>query len=596
MRQFFITVAGVLTALLIAVFAVPFILVAMLASAVGPTEEPLPERIILTLDLSEPIVQQPRELFASFAGNSGALTLANLHSGLKEAAADDAVSALYIRGGVGVLGAVRAGEILEALTAFKAAGKPIYGFAQDISPSALSDYQVLAQAEKIWMQPTGSFMPAGLSARLTYAREAMDEIGVTADVVAFREYKGAFDTFTETGMSEAQREANQTLVDSIYKSLAAGIVEGRAAVRGFTASDLDAALAAAPFGARKALESGLVDQLAYEREITDMLLTGDDEDALFVALADYATEKAADADKGGQVIAVIYGNGAIVPGETVPPGPFGGDPMIGADTMATAISDAAEDEDVKAILLRINSPGGSASASDQVWDAIRAAQAKNIPVIASMGSVAASGGYYIPAGADLIIAHPATITGSIGVIGGKFSVGGLMEKIGVNVDSVSTHANADMWASDTRFSDAQRARFTAWLETAYEDFKGKVAAGRDLTPEATEALAKGRVWTGTDAKERGLVDRLGGFGTALAAARELAEIKADADIELRPFPRPRTFREQIFGFALNAEATVETLALMSAISEHPEVSALVHELGDKRDAGVQQRARVPVVQ
>ena len=587
MRQFFITIAGVLTALLIAVFVIPVILVAMIASSVTPQQDPLPDNRVVMIDLAEPVYQEPVQNFFAFADGYNFLTLASLHDGLKRAADDDSVDALYIRGGQGFVGSAMANEIIEALAPFKASGKPIYGFAQDIVPEGLGDYQVLAQADTIWMQPTGSFMPAGLSARLTYAKDALDQIGVTAEKVAFSEYKGAMDTFTDTQMSEPQREANQRLVDVIYASIASSIADDR----GFDVATLDDALAAAPFGARAAVEARLIDKLAYEREVSDTILEDASTDADFVLLADYA---AAEVEAGsGPVIAVVYGNGAIVPGESQPVSPFGGEPMIGSDTMANAILDAADDLTVRAIVLRIDSPGGSASASDQVWDAIRAAQAKGKPVIASMGSVAASGGYYIPAGADMIVAHPTTVTGSIGVIGAKFSVGGLFDKIGVNVDAVSTNDNADIWAMDTRFNDAQKARFTAWLATAYEDFKDRVAGGRDLTAVETEEIARGRVWTGFDAKDKGLVDRLGGFGTTVAAARELAEIDADADIQLRTFPEPRTLQEELFGFALNAESAARTLAMMSALADHPEVRALVRELAADGDARMQTRARVP---
>lgn len=588
MRQFFITIAGVLTALLIAVFLVPIILAGIFASAVSPEQEPLPTDMVLTLDLREPIYQQPVPTFFAFADDAAVLTLPTLHAGLARAAEDDNVKGLYIRGGDGFVSPAMANEITEALEAFKASGKPIHAFAQDIVPEALADYQVLSLADKIWMQPTGSFMPAGLSARLTYARDALDEIGVSTDKVAFSEYKGALDTFTDTQMSAPQREANQRLVDTIYQSMGSQIAENR----GFEMSVLGEALEKAPFGAPTAVSTGLVDALAYEREVADSILADETDETDFVAVAAYAADTQTN-DGAENVIAVIYGEGAIVPGESQPVSPFGGEPMIGSDTMANAILDAADDEDVKAIVVRISSPGGSASASDQVWDAIRAAQARDIPVVASMGDVAASGGYYIPAGADMIVANPTTITGSIGVIGAKFSIGGLFEKIGVNVDAVSTNSNADIWANDTRFNDAQRARFTAWLATAYEDFKDRVAGGRDMTAAQTEAVARGRVWTGVDAKDKGLVDRLGGFGTTLNAARELAEIDADAAVELRTFPKPLTLQEELFGFALNAEAAAKTLSMMSAMADHPEVAALMRELSARETARVQARGRIP---
>ncbi|WP_425062159.1 signal peptide peptidase SppA [Pyruvatibacter mobilis] len=593
MRQFFITVAAVLTALLLAIFIVPFVLIGIFASSVTPDVEPLPERKVLMLDLREPIFQQPAPAFFAFAGEAAPLNLKGLHESLLAAADDKSVAGLYIRGGDGLVSATMAGEIIEALAPFKAAGKPVYGFAQDIVPQALGDYQVLAQADTITMQPTGSFMPAGLTARFAYAREALDEIGVTPEKVAYREYKGAFDTFTETEMSPPQREANQRLVDVLYDAMAQSIAEAR----DFAPADLDAALERAPFGAPEAVKAGLADRLAYERELEIQMLDEAGSDSDLVRLGAYAHSLTdGPLSDEGPVIAVVYGEGPIMPGESQPLSPFGGEPVIGSDTMAAAILEASEDVNVKAILVRINSPGGSASASDQVWDAIRAAQANGTPVIASMGEVAASGGYYIPAGADMIIAHPTTVTGSIGVIGGKFSIGGLLDKVGVNIDAVSTTQNADIWANDTRFTEAQRARFAAWLGGAYEDFKDRVATGRDLTAEQTEALAKGRIWAGLDAREKGLVDRLGGLGTAVAAARELAELEADASVQLRTFPRPRTLQEEIFGIALNADSAARALTLLSALAEHPDIAAVLGEMAAGSADGAQARARVPQLQ
>jgi len=230
-----------------------------------------------------------------------------------------------------------------------------------------------------------------------------------------------------------------------------------------------------------------------------------------------------------------------------------------------------------------------------LWDAIRAARAEGTPVVASLGPVAASGGYYVPAGADIIVAHPATITGSIGVIGGKFVFDGLLDTLKINVDGVATNANADIWAGDLRFSDLQRAQFSAWLEAAYEDFKARVAEGRDLPAERIEDIAQGRVWAGADAKENGLVDQLGGFGASVAAARELAGIAADAPVTLRPYPAQRGFLQEIFGVALNARAAVSALALLSAIADHPDIAALVRAVTAGDAVGIQHRAWPPAV-
>ena len=590
MRHFIVTVLGVLTALFIAFITVPALIAVAVTVALAPDEEPLPGRIVIELDLAAPLAEQPPLAFFPF-GAGRTLTLADLHGGLARAAADPDVAALYIRGGGGLASPAGAEEILEAMAAFKASGKPVFAFTQDVSPGALGDYLVLAQAQKLWMQPTGGFLPAGLSMRPAFLRGTLEMLGIEPDFVQFRDYKGAADTFTETQMTPAQREANRALIEAIDATLSGGI----AVARGLSRADFKAALEAAPLPAEAARAAGLADELAYESEVRDEVLAEAGEDAGFLGLADYARDRKP--FRRGTVIATVYGEGMIVTGEAPPAGPFGGEPVIGSATMARAISEAAEDEDVKAILVRINSPGGSATGSDEVWNAIRAARAAGKPVVASMGAVAASGGYYIPSGADLIVANPATITGSIGIVGGKFAVGGLLDKLGVTVDTLSTTQNADMWAADVPFSDAQRARFSAWLEQGYEDFKARVADGRKMSGAEVEAVAQGRIWAGRDAAARGLVDRLGGFGTALAATRDLAGIGADEPVELRTFPKPRSWQEDLFGITMNAEAAMRGLSLLAALARDPEVAAVLREVKAARevDPGLDARAPVPSV-
>lgn len=583
MRQFIITVLGVLTALFIALITVP----ALIAVALAPEEEPLPARMVVEIDLGAPLAEQPPLGLFPFA-DAAPLTLAGLHGGLAAAADDPDVAALYIRGGDGATGPAAAQEVLEAMAAFRAADKPVFAFTQDVAPGGLGDYLVLAQADRLWMQPTGSFLPAGLSLRSAFLKGTLDMIGVEPDFVQFRDYKGAADVFTESGLTDAQREANTALIEAVDEVLTGGI----ATARGLAPADFTALLERAPLSADAALDAGLADALAYEAAVREQVLAEAGEDADFVALAAYAADRDVFAD--GPVIAAVYGEGPIVPGETVPPGPFGGTAQIGSATMAGAIRDAADDEDVKAILVRITSPGGSASASDEVWDAIRAAREAGKPVVASMGAVAASGGYYIPAGADLIVANETTVTGSIGIVGGKFAVGGLLESVGVTVDAVSTTRNADIWAADVPFSEEQRAQFTRWLADGYADFKDRVARGRGMTPAEVEAVAQGRVWAGSDAAQRGLVDRLGGFGTALAAAREMAGLEAGADIELKTFPKPRSFQEELFGIAMNAEATVRGLSLLASLAADPDIAAAVREVKAAREAARGAQARAPV--
>lgn len=585
MRQFLVTVLGVLTALFIALIVLPVFFALLFV----PAAERLPEPMVVELDLSQPLQETaPGALLALAQGTP--LTLADLHGGLAAAAADPDVAALFIRGSGGLAGAAQAEEILEALAPFKASGKPVYGFVQDVGPADLADFLVLAQADRLWMQPSGSFLPAGLSLRTAYLRGLLDRLGVAPEFEQFREYKGAADTFTQTRMPEPQREAATALLKTVDTVLTGGI----ATARGLSREKVVALLEAAPLSADAAHAGGLVDALAYEAAVREQVLADAGDEADFAPLAAYAADRAPFAS--GTAIAVVHGVGPIVAGEAPPEGPFGAEPVIGSTTMARAIADAAADEDITAILVRIDSPGGSASGSDEVWHAIRAARDKGKPVIASMGSVAASGGYYIPSAADLIVANAATITGSIGIVGGKFALGGLLDELGIAVDGVATTRNADLWAPDARFSPEQRARFRAWLEDGYEDFKARVAAGRGISAPAVEAVAKGRIWAGRDAAERGLVDRIGGFGTALAAVRELAGLAPDAPLSLHSYPRPRSLREELLGVGVQAGAAARALALAADILGDQPVALWLSRLAAAGDArGLNATADAPEI-
>ncbi len=587
MRQFLVTVIAGLTAIFIAAFFIPVILATLFA----PSQPSMPSKMVLVLDLAQPVAEQPEQGFLPFAVAGGQVTLAELHGGLADAAKDLRVKGLFIRGGAGATSSARAGEIIEAMQAFQAAGKPVHAFAQDFGPAGLGDYEVLSQADKLWMQPTGSFLPAGLTLRQMFLKGTLEKIGVEPQMVQFREYKGAADIFTEDSMTDAQREANGRLLEVVWANMADAIADGRGVDRGA----LEQALETAPHPAEAALAQGLADEMAYEAQVREQLLAEAGDNADFVGLATYARRNGGVYDGDAGTIAVVYGEGPILNGEEEPAGPFGSNPNIGGDTMARAIDDAAADEDVKAILVRINSPGGSASASDQVLQAIKRAREAGKPVVASMGDVAASGGYYIPSGADLIIAQPSTITGSIGIVGGKFAISEMLNKLGVTVDAVATTENADIWAADEKFSPAQRARFTAWLADGYEDFKAKVAEGRGLSDAETEAVAKGRVWAGADALDNGLVDRLGGFGASVDAARELAGLEEGADVTLKRFPEPLTLREQLFGTGMNAEAAARGLAFLAALGEHPQVRAFMGHLAQTQDGGRRFEADVPEV-
>ena len=297
-----------------------------------------------------------------------------------------------------------------------------------------------------------------------------------------------------------------------------------------------------------------------------------------------------------RVIALIEGQGAIVTGDA-DANPLGGDEMIGGDFTSEAILAAADDPNVRAIIIRVDSPGGSAIASDQIWHAINRAREAGKPVVVSMASLAASGGYYMAAPADYVLAHATTLTGSIGVLGGKIVLDETFGMVGLNVETLSVGGEyATAMSSQEAWSDSQRAAFRAQMANVYEDFTQRVADGRDLPLERVLEIARGRVWTGAQALDLGLVDEIGGFRDAVDAARELAGLAPEDEVRLRRFPRQRTPLEafqELFG--VSAESA-ETAARLNALMELPEVRAAIQARQEANQTGVQMRSRVAVPQ
>jgi len=291
----------------------------------------------------------------------------------------------------------------------------------------------------------------------------------------------------------------------------------------------------------EALQAHLIDHVGYRDEAEAAAKARAGAGAALATALNYL-DRAGRPHQKGPTIALIYGTGLIQRGASTP-NPFSASGLMGADTVSRAFDKAARDGDVKAILFRVDSPGGSAVASETIWRAVLRAHESGKPVVVSMGAVAGSGGYYVAAPADKIVAEPATLTGSIGVLAGKFVLSGLWDKIGVSWDTASEGANVDMFSTLKDFSPAERQRFEAFLDGAYDTFKDRVARGRKLGQDAVESVAKGRVWTGEDARAHGLVDELGGFSTALRLAKQAAKIRDDQDVTLKLYPRAETVGE-----------------------------------------------------
>jgi protease-4 len=401
-----------------------------------------------------------------------------------------------------------------------------------------------------------------------FFRGSLDKLGIYPDMYQIGKYKSAGDIFTRKEMSEAHREAVNSLLEDLY----ARYVDTIAKARGKSPEETRALIDNAPYNAAQAKQVGLIDGAAFrdevEKELKAKLGYKDTEDLPIARGSQYReiSPESLGLNKG-EKIAIIYGTGGIGSGSS--DNSPSGEQSIGSATMTKAFKDAAADKTVKAIVLRVDSPGGSGLASDIIWQSVESAKQKK-PVVVSMSDVAASGGYYISAGAHKIIAQPSTITGSIGVVAGKPVVKGLYDWLGVSNEYVLRGKNAGMFRETEKFSDTERQKFEEWINsTYYEQFVPKVASGRGKNAEYIDSVGQGRVWTGLQAKDRGLVDEFGGLERAIEVAKELAKIPADKGVQRVIFPYPRTFLQQLLS-GTSDDPNTQTEQQRAVIATMPE--------------------------
>jgi protease-4 len=402
-----------------------------------------------------------------------------------------------------------------------------------------------------------------------FFRGSLDKLGIYPDMYQIGKYKTAGDTFTQKQMTDAHREYINSLLDDLFGRYLDGISKARKK----SVDEVKALIDGAPYSAAKAKELGLIDGALYrddvEKELKKRLGYKDTDDLHIARSGDYKqiSQESLGLNKG-EKIAIVYAAGDITSGRST----FGGEGQetIGSDSLVKVINDVRDDKSIKAIVLRIDSPGGSGLASDIIWRAIENAKSKK-PVVVSMSDVAASGGYYIACNANKIVAEPSTITGSIGVVGGKPVVKGLYDWIGVTNEYVMRGKNAGMFRESEKFSDTERAKFEEFLKSTYEDFTSKVAKGRGKDQAYIDSIGQGRVWTGNQGRERGLVDEYGGVDKAIELAKQLAKIPADRGIERVVLPQPPTFFEQLMNVDDGGDqASVEAKKQASLLSALPE--------------------------
>ncbi|TNE40340.1 MAG: signal peptide peptidase SppA [Alphaproteobacteria bacterium] len=561
MKRFFINLLAGLASLTLFFFFIGPLLIAlfvgMLASSVDkPVAEPT--QIVLRVDLRQPMTDQPTQSPFDFSGETNP-SLIGLLNALDRAEGDSRVKGLFIDvGGMSGIGLSQAEEIRDALQSFKAEDKFVIAHAQNMFGAGVGSYAAIADADEIWMQETGVFGATGVGIGSIFLHELMEKIGANPQFVQYKEYKSLPEMFTHDDFSDPHRESYKAVVDSMYDNAMGEISESKS----LSPEDIEAALSKSPYLATEALTAGLIDRLGYSYDAQSAALERAGEEAEFVSIGDYSKFKRSPGQTDG-TIAVVMAEGNIHEGQSSK----SGTPSIGGQTYADFIRAAADDEEVSAILLRVSSGGGSADASDEIWDAVNYAKAKGKPVVASMGAMAASGGYYISMNADRIVALPNTITGSIGVVMGKMDLSGTYAKLGAKVSMVEKGGpNLSLFSGQQPFTEEQWATINRLAEHTYVDFVSKAAAGRGKSFDELEAVAKGRIWTGSQAYDRGLVDDLGGYRAALEDAKILAGFAPDAKVTIKSYPG-RKEPVELFMEAFNVSARAAHVMLRFADEE-----------------------------
>ena len=580
-RTFFASVLGTLTALFLGGIIL-FMLIAGIASVVNSDDSSaamIQDNSVLSLKLNLPIMDNvpgSQDFQVSLGLDAESIQLIDLVTAIELAKTNDKIKGIHLRSDYLAAGWAQTKTLRDALFSFKDSGKFVSAYADFFTQKG---YYLASAADSIFVNPNGGVELKGLASEVLYFKDFEDEYGFKMEVIRHGKYKSAVEPYLSNSMSEANREQIGSLIASLWETIGSEIAEARnisVAELDAIASDLKANLVG------NALKVGLIDHISYKSEYIELLkskLGLSEKDKLKLVdyndiLAGNAAHKKGVRDK----IAVIYAQGPILFGE-------GSETQIGDQVFVEAIEEAAKSKRVKAIVLRVNSPGGSAMISDILWNALEDAKKKK-PLVVSMGNVAASGGYYIACNANTIFADPMTVTGSIGVFATIPNIKGFTDDIGIKAEHVMTHKNAVGYSPFEPISPGFRKSALESIEHVYDTFKQRVADGRNLSLEEVEALAQGRVWTGLQAKENGLVDELGGLGAAIEAAAVLAEIE---EYNLTSYPKIETDFDDIFAL-MSPFAAIET-QIKSVLPR--EFSTFIEASTSEKNQAPRIQARIP---
>ncbi len=539
-------ILGLVTGVLLVFLTIVLLFFALLRLREKPPQ--ISSNSVVVLRLSGEIPEKPPLDLPGILGGSPSLTVSDVWMVLRKAAADSHIRAVAIEPESVTAGWGKLEEIRADLEQFRKSGKPVYAYLR--GPGA-REYYLALPADRIYLGDEEPLMLKGMRAEIPYFKKTLDKLGVTVTVEHAGKYKDFGDMFTRTDMSPETREVITSLVSNIYGNL----VDRIAAARKKTPDQVRGIVDQGPFSAQQALHSGLVDELRFEDQMWGELGDKLGVKPVKVDAAQYAAVPPESAGLPGHShIALIVGSGDIVRGDPSDDG--SGPGALTAYGFNKLLREAGGDSNIRGVVVRIDSPGGEATASDEIWREMNLLSKKK-PLVISMSDVAASGGYYMAMTGDPVVAYPQTETGSIGVVFGKPDLHGLYDKLGVTKDAVQQGKHADIDSDYTELTPDERQILRQGIDENYRDFVSKVAAARHRSYDQIEPVAQGRVWLGSQAKEHGLVDEMGGLDTAISLVKKKANIPAGENVTLMVYPP----RQSLFNMLLKRSQSVDMLDL-----------------------------------
>ena len=498
----------------------------------GPS---IPASAYLRIDLSGPLVDYPETGFwASLVQGGRTLSIHEIWTSLRKAKIDPRIQGVFVKFGLLECDWAKCAEVRDALLDFRRSGKTTVAYFEEM-PEADKEYYLATACERIVIHPLGWIGISGMGGYVPFFKKGLDKLGIRAEFEHIEEFKTAYNQFTETGFTPAHREMTASLLQSRFEDY----VQAVAAARKKSVEEIRTLIDRAFFQGDQAKEAGLVDEVLYEDQAV-AFFSANGRPASPLSLETYGRiDPVSLGLNTGRRIALIYGQGPIHGGASLVQ-------TMGSDTVVEWFRAAREDSSILAVVFRVDSPGGSAVASDAIWREIQLTRKKK-PVVVTMSDMAGSGGYWVAMGANKIVAQPQTLTGSIGVLSGKFDISGLAEKLGITSEKIALGKRADLFSPFRPLSPEERALFRKQILWIYERFLAQAAEGRNMTPEAVDRVGKGRVWTGRQAKELGLVDELGGLPKAIETAKELAGLSREEEVRLVVWPKRTSFFRSLFG-------------------------------------------------